>query len=197
MSGIGLLIASPILLIITIYLYFYNNGSPFFVQKRPGKNEKIFSIIKFKTMNDKKDSNGELLPDEERLSKIGKIIRKTSLDELPQLFNVITGEMSLIGPRPLLVEYLPLYNKEQKKRHSIRPGISGWAQVNGRNAVSWERKFELDVEYANDITFLLDLKILFLTVIKVVKSENTSPKDQIIMQRFTDYLKEKENLKKK
>jgi lipopolysaccharide/colanic/teichoic acid biosynthesis glycosyltransferase len=169
---IGILVFSPIFVLVFIYLCFYNNGSPFFFQKRPGKNEKIFSIIKFKTMNDKKDVDGNLLPDEKRLSNAGKIIRKMSLDELPQLINVIKGDMSLIGPRPLLIPYLELYNTTQKQRHNVKPGITGWAQVNGRNAISWEEKFRLDIWYVNNISFFLDIKIIIKTVLKVLKSED-------------------------
>lgn len=167
----GLIVLSPIIIAICVYLYFYNDGSLFFLQKRPGKDETIFKVIKFKTMTDKKDKNGNLLSDKERLTSVGKFIRKTSLDELPQLINVLKGEMSLIGPRPLLPEYLPLYNKEQKKRHLVKPGITGLAQVNGRNAISWEKKFLFDVQYVNEMSFLLDLKILFLTIKKVFKRE--------------------------
>ncbi|WP_452603021.1 sugar transferase [Pontimicrobium sp. MEBiC06410] len=177
-SSLGLFLFSPLFLVVYFYLLVYNNGSPFFFQKRPGKNEKIFSIIKFKTMNDKKDSEGNLLPDEKRLSKAGKIIRKTSLDELPQLINVLKGDMSLIGPRPLLPEYLPLYNEEQKLRHNVKPGITGWAQVNGRNAISWEEKFRLDIWYVKHLSFLLDVKILIKTVLKVVKSEDINSAGQ-------------------
>src|SRR5207249_4823073 len=140
------------------------NGKSFFLQTRPGRNEKLFRIIKFKTMNNKRNSNGELLPDADRLTLIGKFIRKTSIDEMPQLLNVIKGDMSLIGPRPLLVEYLPLYNKFQKRRHEVRPGITGWAQVNGRNAISWSQKFEYDIYYVDHVSFALDMKILFLTL---------------------------------
>ena len=168
----------PIFILAFIYLSFYNSGSPFFFQKRPGKNEKIFSIIKFKTMNDKKDIHGNLLPDESRLSKAGKIIRKTSLDELPQLVNVLKGDMSLVGPRPLLIPYLELYNPTQKQRHNVKPGITGWAQVNGRNAISWEEKFRLDVWYVNNLSFVLDLKIIIRTVLKVVKSEDINTAGQ-------------------
>src|SRR5690554_6818042 len=164
---IGLLILSPIFLFVMIALTIANNGKPFFFQKRPGKNEKIFSIIKFKTMNDKKDVQGNLLSDAERLTSIGAFVRKTSLDEIPQLINVLKGEMSLIGPRPLRTYYLPLYNDVQKKRHNVKPGITGWAQVNGRNAISWTQKFKYDVWYIENISFMLDMKILFLTIKKV------------------------------
>jgi lipopolysaccharide/colanic/teichoic acid biosynthesis glycosyltransferase len=168
---IGLILVSPIFLIVTICLYFANQGKPFFFQLRPGKDGVIFKIIKFKTMNDRKDSIGKLLPDAERLTKIGVFVRKTSLDELPQLLNVIKGDMSLVGPRPLLPEYLPLYTEKQNRRHDVKPGITGWAQVNGRNAISWDKKFEYDVWYVGHISFFLDLKIFFLTVKKVLVRE--------------------------
>lgn len=162
-----LVIIWPILLIMTLWLHFANRGAgAFFTQERPGQYGKIFKVIKFKTMTDERDENGDLLPDEKRLTKIGKFIRSTSVDELPQLFNVLKGDMSLIGPRPLLPQYLPLYSKEQARRHEVRPGITGWAQVNGRNAISWTKKFELDVWYVDHCSFLLDLKIIFLTVKK-------------------------------
>ena len=175
---------SPIFLLATIGLFFANNGKPFFFQTRPGKNEKLFQIIKFKTMNDKKDAAGNLLSDAERLTPIGSFVRKTSLDEIPQLLNVLKGDMSLIGPRPLLIQYLPLYNSIQKKRHDIRPGITGWAQVNGRNAISWEQKFEYDVWYVENCTFLLDVKILLLTVKKVFKREGISQEGEVTMEVF-------------
>lgn len=181
---IGLVLASPILLITTIILFILNNGSPFFIQKRPGKKGKIFSIIKFKTMNDKKDHNGELLPDDVRLTPFGKLVRKTSIDELPQLFNVLKGDISLIGPRPLLVEYLPLYNSKQARRHEVKPGITGWAQVNGRNAISWEQKFDFDVYYVDHISLWFDIKILFLTVYKVFKSEGISAEGVATIEKF-------------
>jgi lipopolysaccharide/colanic/teichoic acid biosynthesis glycosyltransferase len=146
-------------------------------------------------MNDKKDGHGNLLSDEKRLSKVGKIIRKTSLDEIPQLINVVKGDMSLIGPRPLLPEYLPFYNEEQNKRHNVKPGITGWAQVNGRNAITWERKFELDVWYVKNRNFLLDVKIIFKTILKVIKSENISPTDQVIMPRFSDWMRQNKKVK--
>jgi len=179
-----LILSSPILIFTTIGLWLANSGKPFFFQKRPGKNEKIFKVIKFKTMNDKKDENGNLLPDAKRLTKIGKIVRTTSIDELPQLINVLKGDMSLIGPRPLLVEYLDLYNTEQRKRHNVKPGITGWAQVNGRNAISWEKKFEYDIWYVQNLSFLLDIKILFLTIKKVVIPEGISSETNATMEKF-------------
>lgn len=181
---VGFLLLSPIFLVVTIGLFFANQGKPFFFQTRPGKDEKLFRIVKFKTMNDKKDSEGNLLSDAERLTTIGAFVRKTSLDEIPQLINVLKGDMSLIGPRPLLVQYLPLYNAEQKKRHDVRPGITGWAQVNGRNAISWQQKFEYDVWYVNHISLLLDIKILFLTVKKVFVREGISQDGQATMEVF-------------
>ena len=170
-SLLGIVVLSPIFLVTLICLFISNNGKVFFVQNRPGKNEKIFKIIKFRTMNNKKDAHGNLLPDAERLTYLGKIVRKTSLDEIPQLINVLKGDMSLIGPRPLLPEYLSLYNERQKKRHTVKPGITGWAQINGRNAVEWNKKFEFDVWYIENLSFILDLQILFLTLKKVVKLE--------------------------
>jgi lipopolysaccharide/colanic/teichoic acid biosynthesis glycosyltransferase len=181
---VGLLLLSPLFILVTIGLFFVNQGKPFFFQTRPGKDEKLFRIVKFKTMNDKKDANGNLLSDAERLTAIGSFVRKTSLDEIPQLINVLKGDMSLIGPRPLLVQYLPLYNAEQKKRHDVRPGITGWAQVNGRNAISWQQKFEYDVWYVNHISLLLDIKILFLTVKKVFVREGISQDGQATMEVF-------------
>ncbi|QRE25449.1 sugar transferase, partial [Flavobacterium psychrophilum] len=160
-SLVAVVILTPLLLIITIGLFFANNGKPFFFQLRPGKNGKIFKIIKFKTMNEAKDAQGNLLSDAERLTPIGKFVRKTSLDEIPQLLNVLNGDMSLIGPRPLLPQYLHLYNNFQNRRHEVKPGITGWAQVNGRNAISWDKKFELDVWYVDHISFSLDFKILY------------------------------------
>ena len=180
-----LVIIWPILLIMTIWLYFANRGAgAFFTQERPGQYGKIFKVIKFKTMTDERDENGDLLPDEKRLTKIGKFIRSTSVDELPQLFNVLKGDMSLIGPRPLLPQYLPLYSKEQARRHEVRPGITGWAQVNGRNAISWTKKFELDVWYVDHCSFLLDLKIIFLTVKKVFVREGISSDTSATMEPF-------------
>lgn len=181
---IGLLVLSPIFIVVTIGLYLSNQGKPFFFQSRPGLNEKIFKIIKFKTMNDKKDPNGNLLSDAERLTPIGAFVRKTSLDEIPQLINVLQGDMAIIGPRPLLPQYLPLYNETQKRRHNVRPGITGWAQVNGRNAISWSKKFELDVWYVDHISFILDIKIFFLTIKKVVVREGISQEGQVTMEGF-------------
>lgn len=179
-----LILVSPILIFVTISLFVANQGQPFFFQTRPGKNEKLFRIIKFKTMNDKKNVEGNLLSDADRLTPIGAWVRKTSLDEVPQLFNVLLGDMSLIGPRPLLPEYLPLYNTEQKKRHIVRPGITGWAQVNGRNAISWAQKFEYDVWYVEHLSFKLDLKILFLTIKKVLIKEGINSNTSATMEAF-------------
>ncbi|MBU0941583.1 MAG: sugar transferase [Bacteroidetes bacterium] len=180
----GFLLLSPLFLIITIGLFVANQGKPFFFQLRPGKRGIIFKIIKFKTMNDKTDSHGNLLSDAARLTKIGSFVRKTSLDEIPQLVNVIKGDMSLIGPRPLLVQYLHLYSETQKRRHDVKPGITGWAQVNGRNAISWDKKFELDVWYVDHISFLLDMKIIFKTILKVIKSEGITAADAATIEPF-------------
>ena len=183
----GLLLLSPIFLIVTLGLLIANNGKPFFFQLRPGKNGKIFKIVKFKTMNDKKDLEGNLLPDAARLTKIGSFVRKTSLDELPQLLNVLKGDMSLIGPRPLRTFYLPLYNDYQKCRHNVCPGITGWAQVNGRNGISWTKKFEYDIWYVENISFLLDLKIVLLTIKKEFKREGISQEGQVTMECFNGF----------
>lgn len=184
LSLLGFLFILPIFLVVLIGLYFANQGKPFFIQQRPGKNGVIFKIIKFKTMNDKKDGKGNLLSDAERLTSIGKFVRKTSLDEIPQLINVIKGDMSLIGPRPLLIQYLSLYNDFQNRRHEVKPGITGWAQVNGRNAISWDKKFELDVWYVDNISFVLDIKIIFRTIQKVVKSEGINAIDAATIEPF-------------
>ena len=182
---IALIIFSPIIITVSIILSAHYGGkTPFFFQKRPGKNEKIFKIIKFKTMTDATDADGNLLSDDKRLTPTGKFIRKTSLDEIPQLLNVLMGTMSLIGPRPLLPQYLALYSKEQQKRHLVRPGITGWAQVNGRNSISWKNKFELDVFYVEHISFLLDLKILLKTIKKVIKVENINAAGHATAQAF-------------
>jgi lipopolysaccharide/colanic/teichoic acid biosynthesis glycosyltransferase len=183
-ASVMFLIVSPVLLIIAILLALVNKGSPFFLQTRPGKDEKLFKIIKFRTMTGAIDDKGVLFPDEKRVTSIGKMIRKTSLDELPQLINVIKGDMSLIGPRPLLVEYLPLYNSKQKERHNVKPGITGWAQINGRNLISWKQKLEYDVWYVDHISFMLDVKIFFKTIIRVIKSENIYSGSKITMNRF-------------
>jgi lipopolysaccharide/colanic/teichoic acid biosynthesis glycosyltransferase len=182
---IGLLVLSPLFLIVALCLTFVNSGTPFFFQSRPGKNARIFKVIKFKTMTDKRGSDGKLLPDKDRLTGIGKFVRKTSLDEIPQLINVIIGDMSLVGPRPLLVNYLPLYTDFQKQRHLVKPGITGWAQINGRNAISWEQKFNLDVWYVKHQNFALDLKILFNTLSKVIKSEGINTQGQATTKPFT------------
>ncbi|WP_299523676.1 sugar transferase [Winogradskyella sp.] len=171
-SFIALLLFSPVIIVLIIFLMFANDGKPFFFQKRPGKNGKIFTIIKFKTMNDKKDKNGELLPAAQRVTKVGEFVRNTSLDELLQLVNVLKGDMSIVGPRPLLTDYLPLYNKEQARRHLVKPGITGWAQVNGRNVLSYEEKFVFDVWYVDHLSLSTDLKILFKTVQKVFKRDD-------------------------
>lgn len=184
LSLIGFILLLPIFLFITLFLTIANSGKPFFIQQRPGKNNKIFKVVKFKTMNDKKDAKGNLLSDNERLTSLGRFIRKTSLDEIPQLINVIKGEMSLVGPRPLLVEYLPLYDEKQIRRHEVRPGITGWAQINGRNAISWKDKFELDVWYVDNISLSLDIRILLLTILKVFKSEGISSDTSITMEKF-------------
>lgn len=180
----GIFLTLPITLPVLLILMVANQGSAFFIQKRPGKNGKVFKIIKFKTMNDKRDKDGKLLPDGDRLTWIGKLVRKTSLDEIPQLINVLKGDMSLIGPRPLLVEYLELYSPEQFRRHSVRPGITGWAQVKGRNSISWEKKFEYDVWYVEHLSFILDLKVIYLTLIKVIKSEGVNSNTSVTMEKF-------------
>jgi len=183
-ASLSLIVLSPLFLIVAIGLYFVNQGKPFFIQKRPGLHGSIFKIVKFKTMNDKKDAAGTLLPDAQRLTAIGAFVRKTSVDELPQLLNVIKGDMSIVGPRPLLPEYLALYTAEQAKRHNVKPGITGWAQVNGRNAISWGKKFEYDVWYVENFSFLLDIKILFLTVKKVFVSEGINMQGQVTTEAF-------------
>jgi lipopolysaccharide/colanic/teichoic acid biosynthesis glycosyltransferase len=181
---LGLALLSPIFILVWMGLVIANSGKPFFFQKRPGKNGRIFTIVKFKTMNDRRDKNGELLSDAERLTNIGKFVRKTSLDELPQLFNVLKGDMSLVGPRPLLPDYLHLYNDFQRRRHEVKPGITGWAQVNGRNAISWDQKFEYDVWYVDHLSFLVDLKILFKTFVKVFKREGINAANAATIEPF-------------
>ena len=180
------MICCPVLFIIALWLHFANKGAGvFFLQNRPGRDGKVFKVIKFKTMTDERDSKGCLLPDEQRLTKVGKFVRSTSIDELPQLINVLKGDMALIGPRPLLPQYLPLYSKKQARRHEVRPGITGWAQVNGRNAISWTKKFELDVWYVDHCSFLLDLKIFLLTIRKVFVREGISSDTSVTMEPFT------------
>ncbi len=180
----GLIVLSPVFVLITVILFFQNNGKPFFFQIRPGKKEKLFRIIKFKTMTDKRDEQNNLLSDEKRLTTFGKVLRKTSLDEIPQLLNVLLGQMSLIGPRPLLPEYIPIYSKQELRRHDIKPGITGWAQVNGRNAILWKKKLELDVWYVDNYNFLLDVRIIFLTIKKVVKSDGISSSTHVTIEKF-------------
>jgi len=185
---IVLVVIWPILLLITIWLHFANKGAgAFFTQERPGKDGKIFRVIKFKTMTDERDTDGNLLPDTQRLTKVGRFVRSTSIDELPQLINVLKGDMALIGPRPLLPQYLSLYSKEQARRHEVRPGITGWAQVNGRNAISWSKKFELDVWYVDHCSFLLDLKIIFMTIKKVFVREGINSDTSATMEAFNGY----------
>jgi len=183
-SSIVLVVLSPILLLATLILTILNNGKPFFVQERPGRNEKIFKLIKFKTMTDRRSASGELLPDADRLTLFGAFLRKLSIDEIPQFINVVKGDMSIVGPRPLLVEYLERYNEFQKRRHEVKPGITGWAQVNGRNAISWEKKFEYDVSYIDNLSFGLDVKIIFLTIKKVIFREGVNKNSQETMDLF-------------
>ena len=183
-ATIVFIVAFPLFFVVMLLLFFVNKGKPFFFQRRPGKNEKIFSVIKFKTMTDEKDEQGNLLLPHLRITRVGHFVRTTSLDDIPQLLNVMKGDMSLIGPRPLLVSYLPLYNQRQKRRHEIRPGISGWAQVNGRNAISWEQKFEYDIWYVDHCSFLLDVKIILMTVLKVFKRDGINAEDNVTMEVF-------------
>ncbi len=185
LSLIGFIFLLPVFLAVALMIIISDKQNPFFLQQRPGKKEKVFTLVKFKTMNNKRDAQGNLLSDKERLTTIGKFIRKTSLDEIPQLINVLKGDMSLVGPRPLLNEYLPLYDQLQKKRHDVKPGITGWAQVNGRNAIAWKDKFNYDVWYVNHLSFLLDIKILFKTFAKVFKSEGVNATDSATMEKFT------------
>ncbi len=178
------LILSPLFILTSFLLAIANRGTPFFTQLRPGKNGKAFNVIKFKTMSDQRDPQGVLLSDEIRLTPVGRLVRKTSLDEIPQLLNVIKGDMSLIGPRPLLMEYLPLYSNEQQRRHDVRPGITGWAQVNGRNAISWKQKFEYDIWYVDHLSFTLDVKIFLQTILKVFKAEGITSATSVTMEKF-------------
>lgn len=187
-SLISLLFISPVLFIVTIWLYFANKGAgAFFTQNRPGKDGKIFKVIKFKTMTDERDEKGELLPDEDRLTKVGSFVRSTSIDELPQLINVLKGDMALIGPRPLLPEYLPLYSKEQMRRHEVRPGISGWAQCHGRNAISWTEKFKLDVWYVDHLSLMTDLKVIFITIKNVLMRKDINSDTAATMEAFNGH----------
>lgn len=187
-SLFALICLSPLLLVVTIWLHFANKGAgAFFIQERPGKDGKIFKIIKFKTMTDEWDANGDFLPDADRLTQVGKFVRSTSIDELPQLFNVLKGDMALIGPRPLLVQYLDLYSKEQARRHEVRPGISGWAQCHGRNAISWTEKFKLDVWYVDHVSLLTDLKVIWITVMKVLNRSDISQEGQATMDFFNGH----------
>ena len=181
---VAFVVLFPVFVVVVVLLIIANAGKPFFLQRRPGKNGEIFKVIKFKTMNDRKGKDGELLPDAERLTATGRFVRKTSLDEIPQLLNVIKGDMALVGPRPLLEEYLPLYDQTQMHRHDVRPGITGWAQVNGRNAISWQQKFAYDVWYVNNISFALDIRILLLTVRNVLRSEGISSETSATMEKF-------------
>ena len=187
-SLVALIIISPILLVITIWLHFANRGAgAFFLQERPGKDAKIFKVIKFKTMTDERDAEGNLLPDAERLTKVGSFVRSTSIDELPQLINVLKGDMALIGPRPLLVQYLPLYSPEQARRHEVRPGISGWAQCHGRNAISWTEKFKLDVWYVDHVSLLTDLKVIFITIKNVLMRKDINSATAATMEAFNGH----------
>jgi len=183
-SSLAFVVLLPVFLVILILLFFVNKGNPLFFQLRPGKDGKIFKIFKFKTMTDQRDTNGDLLPDAARLTSIGKFVRKTSIDEIPQLINVIKGDMSLIGPRPLLPEYLALYSEEQHRRHEVKPGITGWAQVNGRNTIGWQQKFEYDVWYVDHVNFWLDLKIIGLTIKKILIREGISSATSLTMEKF-------------
>ncbi len=188
LSLIALFCISPILLVITIWLHFANKGAgAFFLQERPGKNGKVFKVIKYKTMTDERDAAGNLLPDEKRLTKVGRFVRSTSIDELPQLFNVLKGDMSLIGPRPLLVQYMLLYSPEQARRHEVRPGISGWAQCHGRNNISWTEKFKLDVWYVDHCSLMTDIKVIWITVMKVLKRADISQEGQATMEAFNGH----------
>jgi undecaprenyl phosphate N,N'-diacetylbacillosamine 1-phosphate transferase len=181
---VGILVLFPIFIVAFVALYFSNKGQPFFYQERPGRYGNVFKIIKFKTMTDQKDVNGNLLPDNLRITTFGKLVRKTSVDEIPQLINVLRGDMSIVGPRPLRVYYLPLYSKEQNRRHQVRPGITGWAQVNGRNTLSWTQKFQFDVWYVDNLSILLDVKIIFLTVLKIYKTNEVNATEDITMIPF-------------
>ena len=195
LSLCALIVLSPLLIVLTIIGAICMKGNPFFVQKRPGKNERIISLLKFRTMTNEKDKDGKLLPDEIRLVPYGKFLRSTSLDELPSLINIFIGDLSIIGPRPLLIEYLPWYTEREKHRHDVRPGLTGWAQVNGRNTVDWDRRFQLDVEYVNNISFRFDLKIFFLTIQKVLKRSDIAEDTRVAEGNFAEIHKEKRKIK--
>ena len=197
LSLCALIVLSPLLVILTIIGAICMKGNPFFVQKRPGKNERIISLLKFRTMTNEKDKDGKLLPDEIRLVSYGKFLRSTSLDELPSLINILIGDLSIIGPRPLLIEYLPWYTETEKHRHDVRRGLTGWAQVNGRNTVNWDRRFELDVEYVNNISFRFDLKIFLMTIQKVIKRSDIAEDTRIVEGNFADIRKKKVKIEKK
>lgn len=187
-SLVAIICISPVLMVITVWLHFANKGAgAFFFQKRPGKNAKLFKLIKFKTMTDERDVDGNLLPDEQRLTKVGRFVRSTSIDELPQLINVLKGDMALIGPRPLLIQYLPLYSLEQARRHEMRPGISGWAQCHGRNAITWTEKFKLDVWYVDHCTFWIDIKVVFITIKSVLLRKNINSSTAATMEAFNGH----------
>lgn len=194
LSLLALIVLSPVLIILIVMGAIGMKGNPFFTQLRPGKNEKIFKLIKFRTMTNEKDADGNLLPDEKRLNKYGKFLRSTSLDELPEIINILKGDMSIVGPRPLLVQYLPLYNERQKRRHEVRPGLTGFAQINGRNTVTWEQKFEDDVTYIENITFFGDMKIIFKTAISVLKREGISQENNATMEEFKGTQEETANV---
>lgn len=193
-SGLGILISFPITVSIALWIRLTMGSPVFFIQTRPGYKEKLFSLLKFRTMSNEKDSGGNLLPSYERLTKPGRFLRKTSLDEIPQLFNVLVGDLSLVGPRPLLTEYLDEYSGEQRRRHDVKPGITGWAQVKGRNNLSWEERFKMDVWYVDNWSLLLDIKILFMTIFKVIKREDTTPIDKEIMPRFKGSARKEKNI---
>lgn len=195
LSLCALLVLSPVLLLLTLIGAIKMKGNPFFTQERPGKNEKIFKLIKFRSMTCEKGADGELLPDEVRLTKYGKLLRSTSLDELPELMNIFVGDMSIVGPRPLLVKYLPYYNEEQKKRHNVRPGLTGYAQAHGRNGISWDKKLQMDVDYVQNITFWGDVRIILDTVLAVVRREGISSETSATMEDFVDYVKSKQEIR--
>lgn len=189
LSASALIVFSPVLIVLTVVGAIEMGGNPFFFQERPGKDEKIFKLIKFRTMNNKKDKDGNLLPDEQRLTKYGTFLRSTSLDELPELINILKGDMAIIGPRPLLVSYLPWYNENEKHRHDVRPGLTGWAQVNGRNSVTWDKRFELDVEYVNTVSLVFDIKIIYMTILKVVKKSDIAENTNAVEGNFAEIRK--------